>query len=224
MPPATQQEPVDNYRDRINAAIQQQLTGKTAVGDRIFTSLDRRLDPETDLPALMVYSQVAVRGRDDNGKSMIPRLVTVTIECATLAEPHQELTAVNAIVAQVEAVMDADRTLGQTVNACEWQMSISDVTSHGALPMGVAMIEYEVDIFTNQKADGWAELYDDGFTAPPTLVQTNPSVSGPAFQDWGTEQVGGNPPGVPGVPPRNPDMACGPNGCDLPAWGNEVQP
>lgn len=196
------------YRAQIAAAVKAQLVGKTIAGNQVMTSLDRKLDPAKDLPAVLVYTMASRRGREDYGQSLIPRLVLVTIECAVLAEPGQELVAAEDFAEQIEVAMDADRTLGRTVNNCLWQQSVSDVTSHGAKTMGVAMIQYEVDVFTNQRPDGYFEFSDDGFTAPPSHVQTAPHVT------------------MPGVPDQFPDAdtACGPDGCNIPAWDGEVHP
>lgn len=199
---------MSNYRSTISEAIKTILTGKTIAGDRVFTSLDRKLDPEKDLPAIMVYSQKARRGADDLGRALIPRIVEVTIECAVTAPVGTELAAASDFAAEIELLMDANRTLNNTVNNCRWMESVTDVTNHGALTMGAAMMQYEVDVFTNQQPDGFSEFGDDGFVTPPTLVFSDPDVHAPNF--------------FPVMPP--PDVVdCGPDGCDLPAWGGEIE-
>lgn len=198
------------YRAAIAASVKAQLLGKTIAGTNVLTSLDRRLDPEKDLPAVMVYTMASHRGREDYGQSLIPRLVTVGIECAVLADPGQELAAAEAFADQIETAMDADRTLGKTVNNCIWQQSISDVTSHGARTMGVAMLQYEVDIFTNQRPDGFFEFHDDGFTAPPRIVTTSPDAVATYLAD------------IAPIPEKSTETACGPNGCNIPDWHGEV--
>jgi len=83
----------NSYRTRINAAIQAQLTGETVAGDSVHVSLDRPLSPESDLPAILIYTQAARRGPVDYGNSLIPRVVHVTIEAAISSDP---LNAINA--------------------------------------------------------------------------------------------------------------------------------
>lgn len=215
---------MSNYRSAISDAIKTILTGKTIAGDRVFTSLDRKLDPVKDLPAIMVYSQKARRGTDDMGRSVIPRLVDVTIECAVLAPVGTELDAVSEFAASIEELLDANRTLNNTVNNCLWTESVTDVTNHGATTMGAAMISYEVDVFTNVHPFGGSELPDDGFTEPPTLVMSDPDVHSPAFPDGRASMPFDptNPTDATNPLPPNDVVQCGPNGCDLPAWGGEI--
>lgn len=195
-----------SYREDIANAAKAVLLGKTDAGDKIMTSLDRKLDPEKDLPAVMVYCGPARRGPEDYGQSLIPRQVTLIIECATRAPAMQELQAAAQFAEQIEAAMDADRSLGNVVNDSRWQQTMPDVTSHGAVTMGVAIIQYEVEILTNQRPDWHFEFNDDGFTAPPSTVQTVPGIVPPADD----------------IPPPPPDTACGPNGCNIPDWAGEL--
>lgn len=212
---------MSSYREAINQAVKAQLTGKTIAGTRIFTSLDRPLDPQTDLPAIMVYTTTSRRGRDDMGNGLIPRLVTVVIEAAVLADPGVEISAAEGFADEIETAMDADRSLGLVVNDCQWQQAATDATSHGAVTMGAAILQYEVEIFTNVKPDGAYEDGDDGFTAPPSHIEVSPlpvpippEWEGAPNEDHFFDTV--EPPLIP-----NPDTACGPDGCDIPAWAGE---
>ena len=195
-----------SYRQQIKDAIKAQLSGKTIAGEQIFTSLDRQLDPENDLPAIMVYTQEARRGPEDYGKSVTPRVVTITIEAATLGQPLAEMDAAEVFADEIEKAMEADRTIGKLVENCLWQQTMTDVTSHGAREIGVCLLQYEATMLTNPLPDGGWEYGDDGFTEPPATVQTVPDVVPPDY----------------GLPPD--DSLCGPDGCDIPAWNGEVQP
>lgn len=212
---------MSSYRDAINQAVKAQLTGKTIAGDRIFTSLDRLLDPATDLPAIMVYTTTSRRGRNDLGNGLIPRLVNVVIEAAVVAGAGLEIGAAEAFADEIETAIEADRSLGLVVNDCQWQQAATDATSHGSVTMGAAIVQYEVEIFTHVKPDGAYEPGDDGFTAPPTEIQVGP-LPVPVPPEWLGELNDDeffqttNPPLVP-----DPDTACGQNGCDIPAWRGE---
>lgn len=195
-----------SYRTQIKDAIKAQLTGKTIAGAQIFTSLDRQLDPENDLPAILVYTQDSRRGPEDFGKSVTPRVVTITLEAATLGQALSEMDAAEAFADQIEVAMEGDRTLGKLVENCVWQHTMTDVTSHGSREIGVCLLEYQVTMLTNPVAAGAWEYHDDGFTEPPHHVQTVPNVVPP-----------------PGSLPPD-DSLCGPDGCDIPAWAGEVQP
>ena len=193
-----------SYRSHITEAIKTQLSGKTIAGGSVFTSLDRKIDPANDLPAIMIYTQASRRGKEDYGNSIIPRMVTVSIEAAVASTVGQELNDAEALADQIEVAMEADRSLGRVVNDCEWQQTLTDVTSHGRTPMGVCMLQYQVEILTNQRPDDFFEPEADGFTAPPTAVQTVPDVVPlPDDLDWDAP-------------------VCGPDGCDIPAWLGEL--
>lgn len=212
---------MSSYREAINEAVKAQLTGKTIAGDRIFTSLDRPLDPSKDLPAIMVYTTTSRRGRNDMGNGLIPRMVTVVIEAAVLAGAGLEIGAAEAFADEIETAMEADRSLGLVVNDCQWQQAATDATSHGSVTMGAAILQYEVEIFTHVKPDGAFEPADDGFTAPPSNIEVGPRPVPvpPEWEDAFNEEEfyqTTNPPLVP-----DPDSACGPNGCNIPAWGGE---
>lgn len=212
---------MSSYREAINQAVKAQLTGKTIAGDRIFTSLDRALNPAADLPAIMVYTTTSKRGRDDLGNGLIPRMVTVVIESAVLAGPGLEIGSAEAFADEIETAMESDRTLGLVVNDCQWQQAATDATSHGEFTMGAAILQYEVEIFTHVKPDGFYEDGDDGFTAPPSHVEVSP-LPVPVPPEWEDAlnrddfYQTPNPPLVP-----DPDTACGPDGCDIPDWGGE---
>ncbi len=204
-----------SYRTAIVDAVRGQLLGKTAAADeKVFTSLDRPLNPATDLPAIIIYTQDSRRSGSDFGRTVVPRLVVVTIEGATLAPAGQELAAANALAEQIEDAWEADLTLGQLAHDSEWQRTVTDVTSHGQKTMGVCLLQYEVEILTRVADDGVYEFHDDGYTEPPTKVYTDP-VPVPPPDDYfvkDTEQI-----------KPDPNLACGPDGCDIPAWGEELQ-
>lgn len=204
-----------SYRTAIVNAVRAQLLGKTdAADDKVFTSLDRPLNPATDLPAVIIYTQASRRSGNDYGRTVVPRMVTVTIEGAVLAAAGQELAAANALAEQIEDAWEADLTLGQLVHDSEWQQTVTDVTSHGQKTMGVCLLQYQVEVLTRVAPDGVYEFHDDGYTAPPTVVYTDP-VPVPPPEDYfvqDSEQI-----------KPDPNLACGPDGCDIPAWGEELQ-
>lgn len=205
-----------SYRTAIVNAVKAQLLGKTAAADdKVFTSLDRPLNPAHDLPAIIIYTQASRRSGNDYGRTVVPRMVTVTIEGAVLAAAGQELAAANALAEQIEDAWETDLTLGQLVHDSEWQQTVTDVTSHGQTTMGVCLLQYQVEILTRLAPDGEYEFHDDGYTAPPTSVQTVPVIEPPPADFY-----------VQDTQPVEPDpmLACGPDGCDIPEWDGELTP
>lgn len=199
---------MSSYRAQVNNAMKAALLGQTVAQQSVFTSLDRPLHP-SDLPAIIVYAQGARRGPQDYGNSLIPRMLDVTIECAVQAAPETAQAQADALVDAIEELIEADPTLGNVVQNTVWQRSLSDVASHGTSTLGVGLLQYEVTILTSERLPEAFGIGDDGFTGTPTVVYTLPDVTGPGlFQ---------------GVQP-DPSAPCGPEGCDLPAWGGEVQP
>lgn len=197
---------MSSYRNQINEAIKTQLTGKTIAGDSVFTSLTRRIDPTRDLPAIMIYTIGSVRGAKDYGNTIIPRMVTVAIEAAVSTTEATALEQAQDFADAIEQAMEADLTLGHVVNDVVWRRTMSDATSHGSTILGVCILEYDVEIMTNLKPDSAYEFGEDGFTEPPGLIFSETEILPPDF---------------PAKPQKPADTACGPDGCDLPAWGGE---
>jgi hypothetical protein len=180
---------MSSYRTQIKQAIKTQLTGETVAGANVLTSLDRPLNPEHDLPAIIVYTMAARRGSQDYGNSLIPRTVTIAIEGAVSASPQSALSAAEALVDQIETAMEADPTLGQLVTDTKWRQSISDVSSHGSTTMGVCIVEYDVDMMTNLKPDGAYEQPAIPLDELPEEVIISPNQTPVAYVDLpvGTE-------------------------------------
>lgn len=195
-----------SYRKAVRDAVKAMLTGETSAGANVFTSLDRPLKPD-ELPAILIYTQTSKRGPKDNGRSFVPRIVTVTIEGAISSKPDTALDDAEDLAEAIEAIMEGDLTLGNVVTDTQWLQSVSDISSAGSTTLGVCMLEYDVTILTNERPAGEYEFTDDGFTEPPTLVEVEPTPI---------------PPDVIGGPTPPPDTACGPDGCDIPAWGGEA--
>lgn len=194
---------MSSYRTQIADAFKTRLLGATPAGQSVFASLDRPLQP-ADLPAVLIYTLTAKRGRQDYGNTIIPRLVTVNIEAAIQSTPANALADAETMSAAIEAAIEADPTLGNLVEDTRWEQTMSDVSAFGELTLGVVMLEYTVSMLT-VRLEGLPP--DDGFLTPPNLVQTRP---GTTTIDW--------PPG----PVPDGDTACGPDGCNIPAWGGEL--
>lgn len=195
-----------SYRTQIAAALKSRLLSQTPAGANVFTSLDRPLTPE-DLPAIVIYTMSARRGSESYGDALIPRVVTVNIEAAIQSTPATALADAEQLADAIETVIEADPTLAHVVNDCVWQQTLTDVSAHGSVTLGVVLLEYEVTMFTNAVSPGAFEPTDDGFTGVPTIVHSSPDVTAPGFPDAIRGDF---------------DTACGPDGCDLPAWGGEV--
>lgn len=198
------------YLQTAAEAFRAALLGNTAAGQRVLTRLDRPLSPTAaDLPAIIVYANQARRGSQDYGNSLIPRELVVNIEGAVVAMPETALDEAQALVDQIETLIEADPSLAGAVNACRWQRSIADVSSVGSATLGVCLLQYDVEMLTSVRQPEAFGIGDDGFDAPPRIVRTVP--------DHDTAPIG-----YPITP--DPRFACGPDGCAPPAWGGEVKP
>jgi hypothetical protein len=199
---------MSSYRKQVAQAFSAVLTGKTVAEARVFTKLDRPLTP-ADLPAIAVYASEARRGAQDYGNSLIPRVLTVTVEGAVRATPEAALDGADDLVDAIEALIEADPSLGNVVNNTRWQRSITDVTSMGRDTIGVCLLQYEVEMLTNVREPDAFGVGDDGFSATPAVVFTLPDTTAPAGQRRD--------------PRPEPGMECGPDGCAPDAWGGEVK-
>jgi hypothetical protein len=194
---------MSSYRTQIADAFKARLLGATPAGQSVHASLDRPLQP-ADLPAVLIYTLTAKRGRQDYGNTIIERLVTVNIEAAIQATPATALAQAETMSAAIEAAIEADPTLGNLVEDTRWEQTMSDVSAFGELTLGVVMMEYTVCMLT-VRLDHLPP--DDGFLTTPTLVQTRPDPKTVQFPE-------------PIAP--DPESVCGPDGCDIPAWGGEL--
>jgi hypothetical protein len=195
-----------SYRTQVNTAFKAALNGRTVAGPRVHTALDRALSP-SDLPAILIYTQAAKRGPQDYGNSLIPRMLTVTIEAALEATPEAAMVQAEALVESIEAAIEADPTLGNVVQDCRWQQSVADVSSMGKVTLGVGLLAYDVTILTHERPPEAFGIGDDGFDQPPATVFTAPDAHA------------ANP-----FPALHPEFECGPDGCNVPAWGGETTP
>lgn len=199
---------MSSYRQQAAAAFSACLMGNTAAGSRVFTKLDRTLSP-SELPAIMVYASDARRGPQDYGNSMVPRVLTVTIEGAVQSTPADALDAADALVDTIEALIESDPSLGNVVNDTRWQRSTTDVTAVGQHTLGVCLLQYEVEMLTHLRGPEAFAIADDGFAGTPVVVFSVPDTTKPKIKDEITP---------------DPALDCGPDGCAPPAWGGEVKP
>lgn len=194
-----------NYRTQINQALKTMLLERTPAGDRVYTALDRPLNPASDFPAIVIYTMDARRNPQDYGRSLVSRTVKIGIEAGVIGDEVTALPTVEEFADLIEGLLEADTTILNVATDSRWMSTITDTTSAGERTLGIALIEYEVDIFTHLRNP---DTQDDGFDGVPTVVYSVPDA---------TKPLGGRP-----LPPVQEDTACGENGCDLPAWGGEV--
>lgn len=206
-----------SYRTDIAAAIKTQLEGQTAAADdKIFTSLDRPLGPD-DMPSIVIYTMASRRGENSHGESHIPRLVTVAIEAAVLSNPASAMSDAEAFADEIETAMDADRTIGNLVQDCQWQETVTDVDGEGEITIGVVLLQYQVQIATNQKPDSVFEFLADGMEdAPlPGEVYINPQ---PVPDAYDTNELTDDIAQVIAEPIAPVDGACEDGSCDIGAY------
>ena len=198
----------NNYRAQAAEAFRARLLGGTPAGANVHTKLDRAMRPD-ELPALLVYANDARRGPQDYGNSVVPRVLSVTIEGAVQADAASALDAADALVEAVELLIEADPSLGNAVQNTRWQRSMTDVTSHGQTTLGVCLLQYDVEMLTHMRTPDAFGVGDDGFSGTPVVVYTLPDTTPPLYRD--------------AVRP-DPALECGPDGCAPDAWGGEVKP
>lgn len=190
------------YRTAIREAFRTTLAGKTAAGQAVFTALDRPLNPDKDLPAILVYVTTANRADDDYGNMLIPRDVTVIVEAAISATAATALADAESLAEQIEVAIEADPSLGGVVHNVRWLRSNVDQTAKGQTTIGVCLLEYEARVMTMPRT---IAVMDGDFDGPvPSKVFSDPAVR------------------PPGGDPVYGDSLCRECGCDLPQWGGEA--
>lgn len=197
-----------SYRTQAANAVQATLLGNTVAGNRVYTKMDRPLQPD-ELPAILIYAQRAVRGAEDYGNSIIPRVMEVTIEVALQATPETALDQADLLVQAIEDLIEADPSLGHVVNNTRWRESVTDTTMTGKTTLGVGLLRYEVEVLTSMREPDAFGIGNDGFDGVPVTVYSVPGASMARLRE-------------PVAP--DPGQECGPEGCAPPAWGGEVLP
>lgn len=226
-----------SYRTIIGNAMKDRLLGNTSAGVRVFTSLDRPLSPD-DLPAVIIYTMASKRGKDHYGNALINRIVTLNIEAAITSTPEGALAAAEQLADQIEGAIEADPSLGSVVVDTMWQQTLTDVSAHGAVTLGVVLLEYEVEYLTARNLEPLL-----GADQPiPTQVFIDATTTAQAYVDplmaastgtdgqatyWGTEgQI--IPPTVdagvvsPSRSPEPPKVTCDGDSCDIDAWQGDA--
>lgn len=192
------------YRQTIAEAFKAVLIDKTAAEQRVYTKMTRAINP-SETPAILIYATDAKRGDVDMGNSVVPRVVTVTIEGAASSTPDAALDLADSLADAIEAIIEANPTLGNVVQECRWQRTTTDATRLDQHTLGVFLLQFEVDMLTESRQP--YPFADDGIERMPHTVYTLPDTEGAELFD----------PVTPSTP-----APCGPDGCAPPAWGGEV--
>lgn len=126
-------------RQRIRDAVVTKLTGLPLTGSRVYPTRARNLSA-TELPALRVYtpSEAAERAGDHLFGAHMSHRVAVTVEVVAKAADDVEDT-VDAICEQVEAVIEADPTLGAAVVFCAYLSTETDFEDEDRTVMQAAL-------------------------------------------------------------------------------------
>jgi hypothetical protein len=222
-----------SYRTQVADALKTRLLGATPAGASVFTALDRPLQP-SDLPAIVIYTPGARRGKGNNDNSLIERDVTVHIEVAIQSTPANALTDADALAQAVEDRIEADPSLGLVVDNTEWQRTTTDVSSFGELTLGVALLEYSVSIYTVRRNEDFIGLEQPLPTSitvnqestPQAYVEplTSARIEAPSSPSYfGTEPalVANDIAASEAAPARAPEPAkvtCEGGSCDIAAW------
>lgn len=209
------------YRQLIADALKARLDTIPSV--KSFAKLDRPLQA-SDLPAAIIYTPSARRGQRTSGNHLIQRLVTVKIEAAVQSTPFEAMDAAAELAATIERAIEADASLGNTVDNTEWQQTITDVSSFGEMTLGVVLLEYDVSFYTQR-------IEDDEDGVIPTSITVNSTVTPAGYvrplhparmddpaiipADISESAI------VPATPAESAQSACDGESCDVPAWGGD---
>lgn len=227
-----------SYRTQVADALKARLLGATPAGMSVFAALDRPLQP-SDLPAIVIYTPGARRGRGDGDNSLIPRDVTVHIEVATQATPATALSDADVLAQAVEERIEADPSLGLVVNNAVWDRTTTDVSSFGEMTLGVALLEYTVSILTPRITLDWigeesplpTSITVGGEVTPQAYVEplTSARLEAPTSPSYWGDPVEPVPPTIepsvvaPARPPEPIQSTCVGNSCDNAAWEGDQQ-
>lgn len=166
-----------SYRSEIKNAVKDLLIGRTQAGTNILATLDRPIN-EDDLPIIVLYTTESKRGKEDFGRGLLMRVVTLCVEAALKTDSAYtaEATA-EAFSDVVEDILDADPSWANRVHDSRWQSTTSDVSSVGHSTIANVLLEYEVEYLTSLKDESYFGQTDDGFTEPPDEITIKPGVT-----------------------------------------------
>lgn len=231
-----------HLRKEIRSALVAHLKNKTGAGLRVYDSRPLSLDPKK-LPSISIFTPTEKSTLSQDGEHMERRL-TIQIEAAICSGNLGD--DMDAFAEQIEAAILLDRRLGVLLaddlllTSTDMEMIDTDA-GFGGLRMII-----DTTYFTQYAA----EPEDGLITQLPTEVITEPNQTpimyeeitgrdletGNALPEYASEATGSvlgvNPPppvdpdAEPSLsPPQRPDYIqpgeCGPEGCDLPAWGGD---
>lgn len=121
------------------------LTDRTDVAERVFQNRARQLWPE-ELPAILVYSRNENITEFESAPRSVQRELRMAVEIVAKADEAVD-DQLDAIAEQVEAIIQADDTLGGTVSDCLISDVEMGVAGEGETVFGSAILTFRVVYF-----------------------------------------------------------------------------
>jgi hypothetical protein len=161
-------------RTELRDAVQAQLiAASTSAGSRVTKSRLAPL-PQSELPALSVYTEDEVSTGKDTAPRELTRTVTLAVEGWAVATADID-DALDALALEIEEAMDSDLNFGGTAADSVLVGTEFGLKMDGNRPMGAVRLSYAVTYFTGLRND---ELDDDLGT-----VGVNYSLGGAQAED-----------------------------------------
>lgn len=173
---------MSNYRTDIREAVKTQLIGRTIAASNVFTSRAKPITPET-MPAVLVYLGEARRNEQELDMSLFRRHVALVIEGALTSSPEAIELDLENFADQLEKAIEFDRTLGNLVIDTRWQSTEPDIVSSGRVLVGAVRVEYEVQVYTNERIFPGMGIGTTDFL-PTTVEVVEPKAPTPYGNDY----------------------------------------
>lgn len=141
-----------HHRQKIRHAVRDLLRGTdgarpTTAGRKVYASRVVPIMP-SHFPALLVYTTTDKRDASApyEANGIVRHLLTVNVEVAAGGEDADD--QVDALCAEVEAVLATDANLGGAVESLTWQQTEIDLAGDGDQPVVAARMELEAVYYT----------------------------------------------------------------------------
>jgi len=200
-----------SYRTSIRkkvVAILKNAGPQTDAGQRVYGARILPVSGREEIPCLLVYTSDEKNDPTQDGE-YLTRTCTLSIEGAVMGDEIDVEDLADQLADQVESVINSDpRLSGLLMHNLVLKSTATESGIQGEQVIAGFRMDYDAHYMTALKAND----YPQG--AMPTKVWTIPSATPEEYADI----LGINTPPIP-----NDENACGPDGCDLPAWQGELE-
>jgi hypothetical protein len=138
---------MSHARQKIRDAVVLLITGLTTTGSRVFDTRLYNLDPDVNLPGLVVYTQNETSERSDFSPNNYSRELDVVIEGYVETNSTVENT-LDTISLEVENVLGANPLLNNTATTSELTQTEIEFDVMGERPIGIIRLTLSVTYYT----------------------------------------------------------------------------